>query len=360
MKILQVYKDIFPEVNGGIERYIHDLSLFLSSRGHHVEILAAGGGERMVKGIPVHGVPEACRILSNPVAPGYMGYLKKTNADIVHFHLPLPSSVTAWQMISRKRITPWVVTYHSDIVRQAFLMPLYAPVLRKFLRGASTVMATSGIYAETSPYLNSLNNTEVIPIGVDLCRFTPSENPSRDFYLFVGRFRKYKGIITLLDSWRGMKNPPPLVMAGGGSMESDVRRIIRTSSIPVTVRTDVSDDELVKLYGNAKALILPSTLRSEAYGMVQLEAMACGTPVISSDLSTGVSWVNRHGETGYTFKTGSPEALSEAVERIERSDLSAAEMGAAARKRAEAFFNSQDLFAKVEKCLLKAAENSHC
>jgi len=357
LKILQVYKDVFPEVNGGIERYIHDLSVYLLGRDHCVEVLVAGGGSRTVSGFAVTGIPSIGRVLSNPLAPGYITRLSGTDADVVHFHVPLPSAVVAWQMIPKSMKKPYIVTYHSDIVRQAFLMPLYGPVLRRFLRGASRVMATSDRYLSTSPWLRDLNNAEVIPIGVDLERFSPSGTAVRDYYLFVGRFRLYKGIFVLLDAWRRMKDPPNLILAGGGALEGKVRDFIRDNHLPVEIQSNVSDDRLVALYRNAKALILPSIHRSEAYGMVQVEAMACGTPVISSDLPTGVPWVNRHGESGFTFRTGDPEQLLNAVLKMEKLSDQGSGMQIAARQRAERLFDSGELFKRVEECLFRAAES---
>jgi glycosyltransferase involved in cell wall biosynthesis len=356
MKVLQVYKDVFPEVRGGIERYIHDLSMFLRHRGHSVQILVAGGGNRTVDGIEVLGVPSPGRILSNPIAPGYTKYLAQTDADVVHFHLPLPSAGLAWALVRENLRKPYIVTYHSDIVRQAFVMPVYAPILKRFLRGARKVIATSAKYISTSPILSSIQNTEAIPIGVDLNRFTPAAFPARSDYLFVGRFRRYKGIFVLLEAWRTMQNAPGLVLAGGGGLIAAVREFVLKHNLPVTLLTDVTDEELIHLYQNARALILPSIQRSEAFGMVQVEAMACGTAVISSNLPTGVSWVNSHGETGLLFKPGSPQALCQAVQQFEMSSDTRAGMYLKARERAEKHFNSTELFTMVEECLKQATE----
>lgn len=355
MRILQVYKDVYPEVSGGIERYVHDLSAFLAARGHQVEILVTGGGEREVDGVPVHGVRELGRILSNPVAPGLSRALFRGGHQVVHFHLPLPSAVLAWLAGPRRRRTPWVVTYHSDIVRQAFAMPFYAPFLRRFLRGAYSVLATSRNYQATSRYLSPLGNVQVIPIGVDTGLFRPSGVPRGNYYLFVGRFRRYKGITVLLDAWKLMEDPPPLVLAGGGALEERIRRTVSQNSLPVRILSDVSDEGLRELYSGARALILPSTQRSEAFGMVQLEAMACGTPVLSSDLPTGVTWVNSHRLTGLHFTAGDPRALMEAVMTMEGSTSFREGAGKAARHRAETLFESKRLFGKVEECLKKAA-----
>ena len=356
MKILQVYKDVFPEVNGGIERYIHDLSLFLNSRGHTVQILVAGGGRRQIGTLEVEGVWSPFRILSNPVAPGYTRFLEQTDADVVHFHLPLPSAVTAMSAIRKKLRKPYVVTYHSDIVRQAFLMPFYGPVLRRFLTGAAGVIATSDNYIRSSEYLRNLSNCESIPIGVNLDIFKPDSKVEKKHYLFVGRFRKYKGIFVLLEAWKKMNNPPDLILAGGGGLIQRVRENIKLNKLPVSIMSDVSDSELVKLYQGAKALILPSILRSEAYGMVQVEAMACGTPVISSDLPTGVTFINNHNETGLHFATGNSSELTRAVEKLEESHNLRMRLSENALLKAHRLFSGSALFEKVEECLIKATK----
>ncbi len=352
MKVLQVYKDVFPEVHGGIERYIHDLSQFLVSRGHSVEVLVTGGGNREVNGLAVKGVWSPLRVLSNPLAPGFSRFLSETGADVVHFHLPLPTAVLAWEAVKNKK--PYVVTYHSDIVRQAFVMPVYGPVLRRFLAGAHKVIVSSDNYTRTSLYLKYLHNTQTIPIGADLERFKPDETAAKTYYLFVGRFRRYKGIFVLLDAWRMMENPPDLILAGGGGLVKKVYAFIEKHKLPVTVVSDVADQKLVALYQGAKALILPSTQRSEAFGMVQVEAMACGTAVISSNLPTGVSWVNRHGETGLLFTPGDSSDLCRAVASFEELNTTRATMYTQARRRAEALFNSGTLLKKVEECLIEA------
>ncbi|MCD4706777.1 MAG: glycosyltransferase [Candidatus Sabulitectum sp.] len=354
MKILQVYKDVFPEVSGGMERYIHDISLFLMSRGHSVHILVAGGGDRVIEGMEITGVWSPLRIMSNPIAPGYTRILAETDADVIHFHLPLPASVVGWEFVRKSRRKPYIVTYHSDIVRQAFMMPVYGPILRRFLRGAVKVLATSENYLRTSLYLRELQNTEVIPIGANLELFKPACGVKKNYYLFVGRFRKYKGIFVLLEAWRKMSDPPNLILAGGGGLIHKVKKFIRVHKLPVTVLTNVTDDELIKLYQEARALILPSTQRSEAFGMVMVEAMACGTAVISSNLSTGVSWVNRHNETGLLFPAGDVASLGKAVMRLEESAERREEMCLNAEKRVRDVFDSTTLFKKVEECLLQA------
>lgn len=358
MRILQVYKDVFPLKTGGIERYIHDLSSFLVRRGHEVAVLTAGSGLRQrsasVSGFTVIELPSFGRVLSNPLSLSYGRAMRQWSPDVTHFHLPLPTAEVARLMDPGK--TPFIATYHSDVVRQAFLLPLYGPLLRRFLARASLVLATSGRYARTSPFLKGLKNLRIVPIGVDLAHFRPGTEGRSDFFLFAGRFRSYKGIHILLEAWKGMATPPPLVLAGGGPMEKWISE--RISGLPVRIVHNPGEEELLALYRTAAALVLPSDRRSEAYGMVQLEAMACGTPVISTDLPTGVPWVNRHMKSGLVVPPGNAPALAEAVARIENDLPLRLELSRGALERARGKFDSQRLFREVEHCLTEAASRS--
>jgi rhamnosyl/mannosyltransferase len=174
--------------------------------------------------------------------------------DVVHFHLPMPTAEVA--RLLETQGPPYVATYHSDIVRQAFLLPLYGPLLRRFLAGAHRVLATSERYAATSPFLSGLDNLRVIPIGVNPDQFSPGEGERKGYFLFAGRFRSYKGIPVLLSAWRLFEDPPPLVLAGGGPLEPWIRRSSR--GLPLRIMANPGDETLVDLYRGAEALILPS------------------------------------------------------------------------------------------------------
>jgi rhamnosyl/mannosyltransferase len=316
MQILQVYKDFYPPDAGGIERYMHDLCVFLRARGHDARVLVTSKGFSLRStreerdGIPVTAVRSMGRLLSNPLFTGLAPELRRSGCDVLHFHHPLPAATFAWDL-ARPGI-PYVVTYHSDIVRQAALVPFIAPVLWRFLRGASAVLATSPVYAATSPFLSRLANVRICPPGVDGTAFSPGPSRSTGYFLFVGRFRAYKGLRILLEAWRSLPDLK-LVLAGGGPMEAEARSIARQHSINAEFAGDVTDAELLDLYRGARAFILPSIARSEAYGLAQLEAMACGIPVIGTRLPSGVPWVNREGESGLLVEPGDAAALAAAV-----------------------------------------------
>lgn len=349
MKILEVYKDVHPFVRGGIERYIHDLSSFLADSGHDVEVLIAGDNsdntDTVVSGFKVRKTPCICRVMSNPICPELIDSLREIPADLVHFHVPLPSAVISWLMTGRN--TPYIVTYHSDIVRQAVFLPFYGPFLRRFLHRANKVITTSPVYAETSVFLSRLKNISVIPIGSDLNRFKPSDSiETGDYVLFVGRFRKYKGIHVLLKAWKCFPNRR-LIMVGGGSLLPKILHAVSKDRLNVEIIHDPDDDRLVQLYQGAKCLVLPSTLRSEAFGIVQIEAMACGTPVISTSIPTGVPWVNADGVSGIVVQPDNPEALADAIERMDDSTLHG-RLSRGALERAKLLFDSPVLLSKIE------------
>jgi rhamnosyl/mannosyltransferase len=357
MKILQVYKDIYPPVSGGIERYIHDLSLHLARSGHEVSVLVASrraalrSRQVLSDGIRTVEAPCLFRLLSNPVCLGLGGFVRRSGADVIHYHHPLPAATLSW-FFSRPRV-PHVVTYHSDIVRQAAFVPALAPFIRAFLRSASAVLATSPAYAGSSPFLRNARNVSVVPLGVDTARFCPGPSSRRDdYFLFVGRFRAYKGIPVLLEAWRELSGNR-LVMVGGGPLKAGAVETCARHSLDVEFAGDLDDSDLVDLYRGARALVLPSTARSEAFGMVQLEAMACGVPVISTDLPTGVPWVNRDGVTGMVVPPGDPVELRRAVRRmLDDGTRSVLARGALARARGE--FDQEALFRRVEEILLTA------
>ncbi len=351
MRILEVYKGIYPRTKGGIERYVHDLGGHLSGRGHVVEVLVPSGRPRgrscELQGMEVRTVPGLITLLSNPITPGLGLALRRSRADILHFHLPLPTAVLSWSVWGDGR--PYVVTYHSDIVRQSVLLPVYGPLLSRFLRRAGFVLATSPVYARSSPFLAGLPNVRVVPIGVDTERFTPGPGEEGDYFLFVGRFRKYKGIDVLLDAWSRLEGPG-LVMVGDGPLGPHARCRAEQEGLRVDFPGTVDDSRLIRLYRGARALVLPSTHRSEAYGMVQLEAMACGTPVISTSLDTGVRWVNRAGVTGLTVPPGDAAALASAVGRMMDDGLRD-RLSRGALDRAGGELEASRAFAMVERAM---------
>ncbi|MGQ9585474.1 MAG: glycosyltransferase [Anaerolineae bacterium] len=348
MRILHVYKDYYPVV-GGIENHVRLLAEGQAARGHKVIVLVASltprttvedlGGVRVVK------AGRAATISSTPISLSLPAYLARLRPDITHLHFPYPLGEVAHFLLGRGR--PTVITYHSDVVRQQGWLRLYRPLLWRVLRRADRIIATSPHYMHSSPYLRELaDRCRVIPLGIEVARFgqAPSEAVARlrerfgvPLVLFVGRLRYYKGISYLLQAMADL--PGHLGIVGEGPMRSEWER--EASELGLAGRVhfvgEVADEDLPTYYHACDLFVLPATQRSEAFGAVLLEAMAAGRPVVSTELGTGTSWVNRDGETGWVVPPADPMALREAMAHLLQDEELRRQMGEAGRQRAEDF-----------------------
>lgn len=357
MKVLQIYKDYYPPVKGGIEGHINLLARGLKRRGIEVEALVSNTGPRLerlnIEGIPVTRVPEFGRITSAPLNPNLSLWLRRLgrDADILHFHFPNPTAEISYLLSGLDRKV--VVTYHSDIVRQARLGFFYSPFLRRFLDKAQAIIATSPNYIRSSEVLESFQHKcRVIPLGIDPARFTCGPQEAEEvaalrerygpgFLLFVGRFRYYKGLHVLIEALKEVE--ARLVLIGGGPLAGELRRQVAVSGLEEKVffPGELPDREVVTHLHACDLFVLPSILRSEAFGIVLLEAMACGKPVISTELGTGTSFVNQHKETGLVVPPNDTAALAEAVNFLLAYPEIRDKYGQEGRERVNRHFSSE-------------------
>jgi rhamnosyl/mannosyltransferase len=247
------------------------------------------------------------------------------------------------------------MTYHSDIVRQRMMGMAYSPLMRRMLHSMSRIVATSPAYAKSSPVLSSpslRDRIRVIPLGIDeasypavqsdqiLSRFGLREDVP--FFLFIGVLRYYKGLHTLLRAAADVG--APLVIAGsgpeGGALREQAQRLGLSN---VVFAGQVTDEEKVALLKQCSALVLPSHLRSEAFGMVLVEASMFGRPMITCEIGTGTSFVNVDGETGLVVPPESPEALAGAMNMLLADEDACRRFGATARLRYERLFSGPAL-----------------
>lgn len=295
-------------------------------------------------------VIKAGRLLSFASTPLSLALLREARglrADIVNLHMPYPPGDLAARAIGGAPAL--VVTYHSDIVRQQRLLKLYKPLLQATLRRASRVIATSQPYIESSPFLRRLETKcRVVPLSVDPGRFA-SAVPERVatlrqswarsagdcVILSVGVLRYYKGLHFLLDALSRVD--ATLVVVGDGPEERRLRELAQAFGIARRVHFagGVPDDELTNYYHAADVFVLPSHLRSEAFGVVQLEAMASGLPVISTALGTGTSVANQHGVTGFVVPPSDGQALARSIEVLLANPELRRSFGANGRQRVE-------------------------
>jgi glycosyltransferase involved in cell wall biosynthesis len=362
VQILHIYKDYAP-ILGGIENHVRLLAEGQAALGHRVSVLVTNpaGAATTVReehGVRVVRAGRLATVASTPLSIALPWQLFRQHPDIVHLHLPYPVGDTSQLALHRGRHT--VITYHSDIVRQKSLLRFYAPLLRRSLARADRIIATSPRYIETSSFLRPVaGKCVVIPLGIDLERFTAPGNAGdaahlRGEYgaplvLFVGQLRYYKGVEYLV---RAMADVPgSLVIAGSASPahRAELLELARACGVAgrVFVVGQKSEAELAPLYHAADVFVLPSIERSEAFGIVQIEAMASGVPVVSTELGTGTSYINQDGVTGFVVPPGDPEALSGAVNRLVSDTVLRESMGGAARARAIAEFPADVMVRRV-------------
>ena len=349
----------YPPHLGGIEYHVRYLSEALVSQDHvQVRAIVSNEGPETIRevlgGVDVLRLGRSFAAASTPVAFGMRSAIRLEStrpdpADLLHLHFPYPWGEVSW--LRAHAGLPTVVTYHSDIVRQKAALAAYTPLLRTFLAKADLIISGSPNLIEHSEFLQPVAaKCRVVPFGYDLTRYeaTPEtlaraaklrESHARPIVLFVGRLVYYKGVEVLVHAMRDVD--ADLVVIGSGPLEGKMREIAVAAGISdrITFMPPVPDEELVAWYHAADVFCLPSVERSEAFGAVQVEAHACGTPVVSTNLPTGVPFVNADRVTGLIVPPGDAGALASALTRlIDDPDLRA-RLGAQARDRAREMFS---------------------
>jgi rhamnosyl/mannosyltransferase len=343
---------------GGLERYVFELARALEGEVSFVNIVAKRGGRPDVRlaGETVYARPVASPG-DTPICPGMPWHALRRHwrepFDLVHLQFPAdPMAHLSYALLPRrvKRVIGW----HSDIVRQQALLRLYRPFLNRTLRGADAIIAATPAHFTSSEQLSAVRDTarfRVVPYGFDLSRFR--ERPARadeirtrfpgKFLLFaLGRHVYYKGFEYLI---RALANVPGAVLAlgGQGPLTGELRRAARDAGVAdrVDFLGRIPDAELPAWYYACDVFCLPSVERAEAFAIVQVEAMACGRPVLCCELGNGVNWVNRGGETGLSVPPADVEALAAALRRLQREWALRARLGEAGRERAYAVFSAE-------------------
>jgi len=338
MKVLEINK-FFPPHIGGIEKVVKDIADFLGKViDLRVLVCSDKHSQPHIRGnvYKVVVAPTLFVWMSMPVSLMFPLYLRRmvSDVDIVHFHLPFPLGVVSYILFCRKSGHRLVVSWYSDIVRQKVFLAVYGWFLKLFLKRADAVIVPAPGVVKSSAFLPKFRSKcEVIPIGIDIKRFELSDGDvaevdkirmlwGKKIVLFVGRLVYYKGVDVLIES---MKNVGAvLLIVGNGPLEGKYREMIKELGLEgkVSILTDVDDTKLPYYYHACDVFVLPSVEKSEAYGIVQLEAMACRKPVVSTSLPTGVTFVNRDGVTGFVVPVRDPEKLAEAINTLmENPDL---------------------------------------
>jgi glycosyltransferase involved in cell wall biosynthesis len=355
MNVLQTPVRFYPYI-GGVENYVYNLSRELARLGQDVQVICAR--EPRVQtvdfkdGIKIKRLSYIGKIANTNITPALPFALISQDFDIIHTHLPTPWSADWSLAISRIKNKPLVITYHNDIIGQGlarYIADIYNSTgLTAILSAASKIVVTQERYIKTSPYLkNYCHKVKVLPNGVDLGRFAPSSRDGKQeeskvlFFLgLLDKYHRYKGLEELLEAIVLVRERIPavkLIVGGGGELLNEYKKMAECLGISKNVEFPgfIADEELPDYYHNCDAFILPSlSSDQEGFGIVLLEAMACGRPVISTDI-VGVAKDVRRTGSGIIVKPRDSNVLAQAIMEILKDEGMAEEMGRKGRSLVE-------------------------
>jgi rhamnosyl/mannosyltransferase len=357
MKILHIYKDYAP-VLGGIENHLRLLAEGQAGRGHDVTALVTNpAGRRTTEslegGVRVIRAARLATAASTPLSGSLALALRRARPDIVHLHFPYPvGEVSQWAL---GHGAPAVLTYHSDVVRQANILRFYKPLMMRVLAGVDAIIIGSPPMQQSAYLAGFQDKLHLIPYGIPLERFRqrPTEaelarvryrylggkaaTEPLPLLLFVGRLRYYKGLDTLIAALP--KVNARLLAVGTGPMQAEWQETAARERVEDRViwAGEAPDSDLPTLYHLANLFVLPASHPSEAFGLVQVEAMAAGLPVVCTELGTGTTYVNRDGETGRVIPPRDPAALAEAINALLADGDLRRRLGQGAQARANEF-----------------------
>lgn len=356
MKVLHLYKTYFPDAFGGVPEVIRLLARGTNKHGVHAEVFSInpnGNGQKFF--FENHFVTKAkssFEVLSTPFSFEAIWKFRRFSKtfDLIHYHYPYPFGDVLKLLGANS--TPSIVTFHSDIVKQSISKFAYAPVQKLFLNSVDRIVCTSPNYLNSSKLLMKYRNkVDVVPLGLEPIEkkiSLSSEMKSYkkglpdNYFLFLGVLRNYKSVDTLIYAAKDIDQN--IVIAGGGPELNKLKKLAHKLGADNCIFLGpVSQSEKELLLDGCSGLILPSHLRSEAFGLVLLEAAMRSRPLISTELGTGTSYVNKHGKTGLVIPPKDVKALKDAIKFLANNPDKACQMGQYACKHFNQFFTAEKM-----------------
>ncbi|QOZ77312.1 glycosyl transferase [Bradyrhizobium sp. CCBAU 53351] len=343
--VLHIFKIYYPDLFGGTLTVIRDICANLKDAFASAVLVCSQAPEKrqiVVDDVPVERVRSFGNLLSLPAAPTYPWRLwrKIAEHDLLALHAPFPLADLVFAFgFGRKR--PLVVHWHADIVTHAGLRWFIEPLMRRTLRRAKAIIVSDHVLVDNTPLLREYEDKcHVVPFGIDISGYDwPKIEPHHvndrgRLVLACGRLVPYKGFDVLIRAAAAYNFEVWIV--GEGTERPRLVQLIEELGLSERVRLlgSVKDCERIKLMCLADVFVMPSVTTAETFGLVQLEAMAAGRPVVNTALDTAVPRVARHGMEAITVPPGDAEKLGEAIDTLIRDPERRRRMGLAARNRA--------------------------
>lgn len=327
MKILHLGK-LCPPNEGGIEVFSYDLLEYLNSKGIKADLLCFGSktAKSSYKGFDYFECKMNIKLNSAPLSYDFIKIFKRIEReyDIIHIHSPNPLAEFLSLFTDKKIIIHW----HSDIVKQKISYRFYKPIQQKVLKKAHKIICTSPQYLETSKQLRDFKeNAVIIPLGLNPSRLKASNEKvtkslkakigNKKIVLSIGRLIYYKGFEYLIKAGKYIKDDVAIVIVGGGPLYENLKDMVKALNLENKVYLLGRVDKISCYIKESDLFCLPSVERTEAFGLVLVEALYFGKPLITTNVEgSGMNYVNQDGITGLVVPPRNPKALADAINKI--------------------------------------------
>lgn len=330
IRVLQLGK--FHPIKGGVEKVMYAFMLGLSSRGIACDMLCASdddevGVTQVTPKSKLIKVKTLMKKFSTMIAPDMVSTLRKIchRYDLIHIHLPDPMAVVALMLSGYKGKV--VVHWHSDILKQRILLQFFKPLQAWVTRRADLILGTSPVYVEQSSALSRVQDkVSYLPIGVrerapeaEAVAMIRNQYPGKKIIYSMGRLVEYKGYEYLIEAASLLPDDYVVLIGGSGPLKGELQELVQKYQLQrkVFILGFIPREVESAYYGACDVFCLSSTLKTEAYAIVQVEAMSCGRPIIATNIKgSGVPWVNEHGRSGLNVEPCSSEEIARAAQMI--------------------------------------------
>lgn len=339
-----------------------DLTEGLSERGVDCAMLCASETPQVIE-LNGHGrvvcVKALAKWAATMISPGMVHWMRRAcrEYDVVHIHHPDPMACLALFLSGYRGKV--VLHWHSDILKQRVLLQLYRPLQNWLIRRADLIVGTTPVYLAESPCLQRVQHkTRCLPIGIERMRQDATgaatirqRYAGKRIVFSLGRLIGYKGYRYLVEAVKYLSDDVVVLIGGTGPLRADLQAQIDRLQLQgkVELLGFVKDEEVPAYYGACDLFCLPSIQKTEAFGIVQIEAMSCGKPVVATRIpESGVAWVNAHGVSGLNVEPEDAKALAEAIEAILKDETAYRNFSEGARRHFEEYFTRERM---LEDCL---------